>query len=317
MHIMPYSRSGVPLCLLFLFQFYQNSSSTNLTTLAEPINPRFRIEVVYGPTQFNSISCLMTAVNALSILADIDYHGQVRELHYTMTQYPDFVIDLQPVGLATDVENRFAVWGLYLTTKTIVEARKSRECETALYWDEDIVGLLSFKNPGTPPPKGVDNGSRFGSFNGSISTNAMNWNYSSPDTQVDIIFHAAPDAPSLNYLDVFITVMATLKDLAQFPSTQRMTAFAARAGQGYDAKISFPAEDPPRTRPPYFQVRWAIEVVRQLPAWVLNRGRWSEVGWAIVIGGQFVGEGVLERGTVEGQDGTEVMEAYMGNVSVF
>lgn len=256
----------------------------------------------------------MTIVNVLSILADVDYHGQIRELHYTMVRYPDIAIDIQPVGDRGEVENRLVVWGLYYGVKTIVEDQMSIDCEVALYWDEQLVALLSFKGTGIALPMILND--TLSGVNSSVGSDSAGSNISSINTGLGVHFHAPADAPSLSYLEVFVTIMATLKDLAQFGSTQYMGPFVAGAGEGYDANINFAICDPPRTRPPYFQVRSAIEAVRQMPNWILERGRWCEVGFYVMISEAFVGSGALERGGVAGVDGVVVVRENDTKITV-
>lgn len=308
-------------------------TSSNITTLIEPVDPRFKIEIAYGTHQFNAISCLMTAVNVLAILADVNYFGKIRDLHYTMAQYPDFVITMQPVGPEVEIENRIAVWALYYGVKTIVEDGKFRDCEVAIYWDDKLVASATFKNPKHPQASVVGhfNSTRTsnestqiltGSNSGTLASNSTaNIEANTPagdpiNTQLKVIFHSSPEAQSLSYIEVFITVMATLKDLAQFSSTERMPFLVSSAGAGYLARMSFPAEDPPRTRPPYFEVRWAIEAVRQVPGWQLTRGRWCEVGFALMIGEVFVGSGALGKGEVENERGMVAVQEAGANVTV-
>ncbi len=313
---------------------HSRSTSRNITTLTEPVDPRFKLEIVYGTHQFNAISCLMTTVNVLAILADMTYSGKIRDLRYTMAQYPDFVITMQPVGPEVEIENRIAVWALYYGVKTIVEDEKFRDCEAAIYWDDKLVALATFKNPEHPQASVVGrfNSTRTsnestqiltGSNSGTLASNSTaNIEANTPagdpiNTQLKVIFHSSPEAQSLSYIEVFITVIATLKDLAQFSSTERMPFLVSSAGAGYLARMSFPAEDPPRTRPPYFEVRWAIEAVRQVPNWQLTRGIWCEVGFALMIGEVFVGSGSLDKGGFENGRVMVAVQEAGANITVF
>ncbi len=312
---------------------HPRSTSSNFTTLTEPVDPRFKIEIVYGTHQFSAISCLMTAVNVLAILANMNYSGKIRDLRYTMAQYPDFVITMQPVGPEVEIENRIAVWALYYGVKTIVEDENSRDCEIAIYWDDKLVAKATFKNPEHPKasvvghfkptqisnePTQILTGTNSSTL-ASKSTANIKANRLADDplnTQLKVLFHSSSEAQSLSYIEVFITVMASLKDLAQFSSTERMPFLVSSAGAGYLARMSFPAEDPPRTRPPYFQVRWAIEAVRQVPGWQLTRGRWCEVGFALMIGEVFVGSGALDKGEIENGQGMVMVQETGANATV-
>ena len=55
-----------------------------------------------------------------------------------------------------------------------------------------------------------------------------------------------------------------------------------------------------RTRPPFFEYRWLIESLRQLPAFLLQQGRFAEISMGIVVDGVHVGNGLLEKAVPDG-----------------
>ncbi len=51
-----------------------------------------------------------------------------------------------------------------------------------------------------------------------------------------------------------------------------------------------------RTRPPFFEYRWAIEAVRQMPGFLLQQRRFAELGIRVIVDGVRVGTALLEKG---------------------
>ena len=58
-----------------------------------------------------------------------------------------------------------------------------------------------------------------------------------------------------------------------------------------------------RTRPPFFEYRWLIETLRQLPGFLIQQSRFAETSIGIVVDGVHVGNGVLEKPGVRRSSG--------------
>ncbi len=53
------------------------------------------------------------------------------------------------------------------------------------------------------------------------------------------------------------------------------------------------------TRPPYFEYRWLIETLRNMPAFMIQQGRLAESSIGIVVDTVHVGDRLLRNGTFD------------------
>ena len=63
--------------------------------------------------------------------------------------------------------------------------------------------------------------------------------------------------------------------------------------------VSILAPEHPRTTPPLYQYRWAIDAVKQIPGYMLAHNKFAEPAFVITVDGVNIGPGMLEQGAIE------------------
>jgi len=100
---------------------------------------------------------------------------------------------------------------------------------------------------------------------------------------------AAKIAPQI----FFITVMATLKHIAQWPETDVVEPFLS-GPPGFDTRFQLLPRDTPRSEPPFLLYGSLIDVLRQLPAFALEKKKFAELMMIMSFGEDVIGEAVVD-----------------------
>lgn len=298
-----------------------NSSSPALKDLSSAIgiDPRLKLYIKIYEGHLPSRSCLMNTVEALAFLAEKDYHGTTPQMTISVPGYTDVQIVIKPPDGARTLPVKPAVLGLYLAVLAMSTDPAMQEMfeitSWIVLWDDvkvayilmqlsdprnqtqaqDLTGLPSGTmlklNDTTPIILAED--SKNGHF--ANSTNPTN-------TDVKLIMSFYPWGTPLREMSVFITVLATLKDIAQYPSTDLVADFEIAVPVS-DVSIAFTKEaSTGLTGPPSFEYRWVIGAAKQIPLWMVHH-RWWESSFTIEVNDYVVGEGWVRRALPAGQEG--------------
>lgn len=276
-----------------LLQQLSNSSLLNLTV--EPLDPRFHIGIAYGREDLDRTSCLMNTVDALATLAGLDFLSRQGDFHGHMTQYPKAYIDITPVWPATDVENRIAVWGLFFGMKDMITTNTWKDTSIELNWENVVVAeiIIGPSETSSSALKATLN-STTSLLNTSTAQNSISGTDSLAVPRVSIDFHFLVGGQPLEDIEVYYIVMAALKNLAEWPSTDPVDPYVQRCTD-YNVEMTFPAGASPHARGYFYQYRWIIESVRRIPAWMLGEGRWAELGLGIFLDDAWLADAYLTR----------------------
>ena len=261
----------------------------------------------------------MNAVEALAFLAEKDYHGTTPQMIVSVPGYTDVQIAIIPANGAPTLPVKPAVLGLYLAVMTMSTDPEMQEMfhitSWIVLWDDVIVAYIFMRLSGpriqiqaqnlTGLPSGtllklndttpeiLAEDSNIEHFaNSTIPTNA----------DVELIMSFYPWGTPLREMSVFITVLATLLDIAKHPSTDLVVDFEMKVPVS-DVTIAFAKEvSTGLTGPPSFEYRWVIGAVKQIPLWMVHH-RWWESSFTIEVNDYVVGEGWVRRALPAGQEG--------------
>ena len=279
----------------------------NVTSLGDD-HPHFSAEVYDGNVRLRSISMLMNTVEALATLALKDQTARGSGAHFHAHGYDDVVIDVVPLPPATDILNEVAVLcisdGMYI----LIRERAYENARVVCSWDAVPVAKVYFGRPGNHLPSsnttltllsptaetlgGSDN-NNFTSLT-TTTTNATLLEAVTP------VFFFSSDSQTLTIPGVFVTLIFALKGFAFRPNTDTVQTYTViHPAEEGDASMVFEPYQI-RTRPPYFEYRWLIETLRQMPAFLLQQGRFAELSIGIFVDGVHVGNGVLEKPKPDG-----------------
>ena len=299
-----------------------NSSSPALKNLNSTIgvDPRLKLWTKMYEELVPSRSCLMNAVEALASLAEKDYHGTTPQMTVSVPGYTDVQIVIIPGGGASTIPVKPAVLGLYLavltTSKKNPEMQEMFHVTTWIVVWEDVIVAWIFMQLSGPRNQiqaqnltGLPSGTLL-KLNGTTpiilaedSNNEHFANSTHPtNADVELIMSFYPWGRPLREMSVFITVLATLMDMAKHPSTDLVDDFEIEVPLS-DVTIALAKEaSTGLTGPPSFEYRWAISAVKQIPLWMVHH-RWWESFFPIELNDYVVGEGWVRRAMPAGQEG--------------
>ncbi|KAL9066874.1 MAG: hypothetical protein Q9161_007293 [Pseudevernia consocians] len=291
---------------------FATSPLVNTTTLDTTIDPRFGFTAVYGETTLPLTPCFMNVVELLAQYAELDWLSRARERHgVVLPEYPQVEIAVLPAAPATSVEVRLVVWGIWVGIRDIISRRQFYDAEFEVLWEGEVVayiyitgamdpqvtgsnGTLDSDEPLTllPSPNETTSGI-LGSSNGTqtssdaLNVGTFNWRP-----------YFTPEAKALTVTEVFLTVMAGLKNAAPHPASDKVPGPYASAAMDVYANVQFylHRRRTPRTRPPYFQYIHIIKALRLVPGYMLEKKRFCELFFSIEVSSLPVGEGYLEKG---------------------
>ncbi len=299
----------------------QNSSSPVLKDLnsAIGVDPRLKIYTKYHDAYFPSRSCLMNVVEALAFLAGKDYHGTIPQTTISTPGYTDVEVQFNPRHGAQTLPVRPAVLGLYLAIISMSSdptmQERFRMATWCIIWEGVIVAFIwlqqsDFSNQiQAQNSAGLPSGTLL-KLNDTTpiilvekSNNGQSTNSTNPtNTDVELIMSFYPWGAPLRQMSVFVTVLATLKDVAQYPSTTLVEDFEISVPIS-DVTITFAKElRNGLTGPPSFEYQWVVEAAKQIPVWMVDHRFW-ESSFIIEVNGFVAGEGSVRHQLYAGVEG--------------
>ena len=248
----------------------------------------------------------MNVVELLARYAELDWLSRVRRRHgVVLPSYPQVEIAILPAAPATSVEVRLIIWGLWTGVHNMINEKQYFEVEFEMFWEGEVVASIFLTKP-----MDLQNASSNGTFDtdsspsettdGTLDT--LNSTEISPATLNEGHFDwkpfFSPTAKSLTVVEVFLTVMAGLKNAAPHAASDKIPRPYASAATDVFANVQFYLHKrrSPRTKPPYFQYIHVIKALRLVPGYLLEKKRFSEMFFMIEVSGVTVGEGYLEKG---------------------
>ena len=287
----------------------------NITSLDTSIDPRFGFKALYDDNNIPHTACFMNVVELLAQYAELDWLSKVRQRHgIVLPEYPQVEIAVLPAAPATSVEVRLIVWGIWVGIRDIVERNLFQEAEFEVFWEGKVVAYISITRPMGPMDAQVTGSNR------TLGTNESLTLLSSPNEAANDILDTSistenssdalnegrftwkpffpPQAKTLTVVEVFLTVMAGLKNAAPHPASEKVAGPHASAAVDVYANVQFYLykRRSPRKKPPFFQYTHIIKALRLVPAYMFDKGRLCELFFDMEVSGVAVGEGYLEKG---------------------
>ena len=291
---------------------FTNSPPVNTTTLDSGIDPRFGFKIQYGETDLPKTPCLMNVVELLAQYAECDWLGKVgRRSGVVLPEYPQVEFAVIPAPPATSVEVRAAIWGIWVAVRDMISNNNFHETEMEILWELQEVAYIYITLPmdlkiagqngtlGTDEPLTLLPGSNI-TTGGNLDISNMT-EYP-PDALNEGTFSwlpiFGPTAKTLTVFEVFLTVMAGLKNAASHAASDKVPGSYASAAMDVFANVQFYIHKrrSPRPKPPYFQYIHVVKALRLVPGYMLEKKRFSELFFSIVVDDIQVGEGYLEKG---------------------
>lgn len=286
-------------------QVFQSPSNVSLPhNLLNASDPRFGLRGRYGQETLNIISLLVNTVNGLANLAHQPFHRRVSAFHVEILPwYADLDISIQPLQPEVDIEVRVAIYALYYAVYYMIQDTKFTNVDYEILWDSKVVGRISIT-------KGASSSATVNNFlNSSQNTTIQNAQLFNTFNMTNLkatpnlgneglrpFFEYYHNAEKLTSSEVFVTIMAALKALAHWPSTQVVEPFRTGAS-GFNTRIQFLGDEVPRTQPPFLTYGLLIDTVRQIPIFMLEKKRFAELMIAVAYDDEILGKATLEKGS--------------------
>lgn len=244
----------------------------------------------------------MNGVEALATLALKDQAACIPSAQFKTQPYLDTIIDVEPQHPATDVSNELALkcisWGL----RRWIEYRVYRNVSVECVWEAVLVPHVKFERQSYQTSSNATEALSLTAERPRGSGNLSSPVTSANDTLLEAVtpvFLFGPDSKNLPILNIFYLVLKVLTAFARFPNTDTLGRYTVvETGSVWDVYMIF-EPSAIRARPPYFEFRWAIETVRQIPGFCLQQGRFAELDIGVVVDYVLVGHGGMDKGKPE------------------
>ena len=279
----------------------------NVTGSAKPrigaIDPRFSVTYQQGPARLSATSSLMNAANAMMELALENFTEPIAVRNYGAPDYPEVIIVPTPSGLGQRVEARFLLWGVWEGIRWMINHRNFRELSIHARWNGILMCTIWIRGAWGKLSAASRNDtlsliarSENISFHDAtaVSTQGLrNVDDRNPLNDQHLTVSVIQVGVGLGILEVFIAIFAVLEYMAHFPGTDEVAAFQI-SPDGEDIMIGVVENTrAPAFIPPYLEYQWAILSMAQIPEYMLQHSRFSEVVIEIAINGVPLGEGSL------------------------
>ncbi|KAI4256620.1 MAG: hypothetical protein LQ352_002010 [Teloschistes flavicans] len=284
----------------------QKSPSGNGSSISSPIrqlvgedDPRFGVQVLASETKLPATPLLMNVVELMARYAEMDFLSRTpRRSGTVLPQFPQIEIAVLPAPPARSVEVRLLVWAIYATVIDMVYGGGFYESEVAVFWDDVIKAHVYFTLP-------MDDHLR-AKYQIKIPTSdnntALQENTNSTVQPVNTVFEwhpiYRPDGKNLLPRDIFVLVLGAIKVIAPHRVLDQVPGPMDIVSNRVDANLQVILDRTHLRRPvpPFLRFGHALEAVRRIPGWQLERHKFAEFFASIEINRRPVAVILLEKG---------------------
>ena len=269
------------------------------------IDPRFTATYRQGQERLSASSCLMSAVNAMMELALENMTEPISVRPYTEPGYPEVTIEPIVSHSRRRVEARFLLWGVWEGIRWMINQRSFRDLVIGAHWDGIRVSSIWIRgNVGQLSVAGGND--TLDMMAGPAKTSTHNATVVPPRglSMVDarkalndqhLTVSVTHVGEALGITEVFVAVFAALEYMAHFPSTDEVVRFQI-SPDDEDTSIGILEHSrAPASGPPFLEYQWVILAIAQIPGYMLQERRFTEVIIEILVNLIPIGEGFLSR----------------------
>ncbi|KAL8768077.1 MAG: hypothetical protein Q9209_005620 [Squamulea sp. 1 TL-2023] len=275
---------------------FQTPFNTSVVQVANRIsnqtvgnNPRFSARVGFGDVNLEPIAILMLGAYALAHLSLKDMTGRIPSTIFDMAAYPDVVIKIQSMGPTSDILNEVALLCIFQSIAYTAHLRQYRNSETDCHWDNKLVARIYVERQSQSPDTNILSLTRESS-GASPTTNTS----TVQSGAVTPRFAFSQGSQLFTVENVFIVALAVLKEFAYKPNEDPVRTYTYVKTEWSPAFMLFEPESI-RSRPPYFEYRWAIETIPKMLAFLVRARRFADLSIAIIVDKVYVGNALLDK----------------------
>lgn len=269
------------------------------------IDPRFTTNYQQGQGRLSATSCLMNAVNAMMKLALENITEPIRPQNYIDPGFPEVVIVPIAWVPGQSIEARYLLWGVWEGIKWMISHQSFRDLVIGAYWD----GILMCRIWITAAYRDLSIAGSNGTLGLTARSEEMSiHNATIESTQslsvLDVInrlndqhltVFVTQVGEMLGITEVFVAIFAALRYMAHFPSTDEVARFQITPDDEDTTFGILEHTRAPGVRPPFLEYQWAILSVGQIPGYMLEQRRFTEVVIEIAVDGVLLGKGFLSK----------------------
>ena len=278
----------------------------------------FGMRVIYGSNDLGPSSCMRNAINALEKLALQPWESLVTaEEAYHLSLEPVCLFELVPAPGKADFPRRLAVWGIFYGVYQMYATGKWKNAFFALIWYGVYLGQVRVLMQGPPRPEpaqtigsGTPHDNKASAYEKRSNGDLLVTNSNSTtgivllnDTQtldvtdeerLRVDFEYSEPIVFIPYASVFFPVMASLVDLARFPSPSDetdpyVTPSSPERFVGYLTIVPYG-----RTIQPVLEYRWMIIAISRIVSWMNDQRRFAAIDMDIFVDGYKVAIGTFK-----------------------
>lgn len=290
----------------------ENVSGNNLTntTLAAVIPKDFTItpSLPLDEPVLDQRGTLLLTLQLLASLSLDDYNGE-QEAQAWHRQPQDVYIKIAGPSMTAEspvAVRKYVLWGVYKVAHSMVAHSDFRPRNYEMLWEGTLVGFLSFNN-GPRSALAVGGGSanetRTAIQQGRSSISRNTLPLASPahldDPEVEISFRI--HGHSMAESNVFMSLFTGILKVAPLNPSEPVVQFLVNSRR-FNTVLSFEGQPDLYPHQPYFEYKYVVQMLLQLPGWVLRQQfRFAETEMVLAINDKTVGAGIMlwqDSGTV-------------------
>lgn len=290
----------------------ENVSGNNLTntTLAAVIPKDFTItpSLPLDRPVLDQRGTLLLTLQLLATLSLDDYNGEQEAQAWHRGPQDVYISIAGPLMTSESpvAVRKYVLWGVYKVAHSMVAHSDFRPRNYEMFWQGTLVGFISFINgprSALAVAGGSANETRTAVQQGRSSISRNTLPLASPAhldaTEVEITFRI--HGHSMAESNVFMTLFTGLLKVAPLNASEPVLQFLVNT-RPFNTVLSFEGQPGLYPDQPYFEYRYLVEMLLQLPGWVLrNQFRFAETEMVVTVNDKTVGAGVMqwqESGTV-------------------
>ena len=263
-----------------------------------------------GATPLTRNSVLVTTITEMAKVALFDWNAKIRSFRsHSQPGYSDFYLTMVAMRPATQIDTKIAAYGLYSGALIMDHEQDYRECVCIMRWERQKVATLSFFRTSQLSTRGHKNQIRssdpplqllpnLDDSAGNMSGKGFEVNNSTTNLENGALtadFDFKPDARSLAFGGIFLTIMSTLRQLAAQPKDAILDSpfNIGPIRPHYDVSVQFGGPSGPG--PGHYHLELIIKTLAALPSFLVKSDRFAELFIAILVDDVRVGRGELRK----------------------
>ena len=243
---------------------------------------------------------LALTLHALGLLALADFDEEQQS--HSWRSYEQVSIDV--IGPSMVVEStlamrKYAIWGIYKVVHLMVASNDFRPRNYELYSKGALVGWVGFNN-GVYGALGIEGGTKNGTGHGvregslSVSVDTLPNATTNDRANNRMTFSFELGGRTIGESNVFMTLFTGILKAAPHSKAERVQDFFVNS-RTFNAYLNFKERADLGPEGPFFEYEQLIELLTQLPSWMISQGsQWTEADMFVFIDRMVVGGGVLK-----------------------